>query len=65
MNQAERHLSHKLFLGSDVMRWWGRGLELVDDFFSELEFDVVDQALVVGQGVVQLLFVEVLFVHTD
>ena len=43
----------------------GQCFEFVDDFLSELEFDVVDETLVVGEGVVELLFVEVLFVHLE
>ena len=42
-----------------------RCFEFVDDFLSELEFDIVDETLVVGEGVVELLFVEVLFVHLE
>lgn len=37
--------------------------ELVDYLFPELELDVVDQLVVLAEGVEQLFFVEVLFVH--
>lgn len=37
--------------------------ELVDYLFAELELDVVDELVVLAEGVEQLLLVEVLFVH--
>lgn len=63
MNHTHRHFSHKLFLGLDIIQGRSGGLKLVDYFLSELELDVIDKTLVVGEGVVKLLFVEVLFVH--
>lgn len=37
--------------------------ELVYYLFAELKLDVVDQLVVLAEGVQQLFFVEVLFVH--
>ncbi len=45
------------------MRRRSGGFEFVDDFLSELEFDIIDKVVVVGKRLVEVLFVEVFFVH--
>ena len=50
-------------IGRDVVRRRSGGFEFVDDFLSELEFDIIDKVVVVGKRLVEVLFVEVFFVH--
>ena len=63
MNETEEDFAEELLIRRDLGGGRRGGLEFVDDFGSELEFDVIDEVVVVGKGVVELLFVEVLLVH--
>ncbi len=63
MNETEKDLAQELLIGRDVVSRRSGGFEFVDDFLSELEFDIIDKVVVIGQRLVEVLFVEVLFVH--
>ena len=66
IDHTDTYFSYKLFIWLNGFGQWIVGsLEFVNDFLSKLEFDIVDEPLVVSKGVVELLFVQMLLVHID